>query len=266
MCAIVARHIRPIFVAKQRAVLTALCLCCLSVSCGKQPAEEAGTARFAFKATALAIKNFTSPNDDKLPADHPSANCAGVANSWRLALLPFTEAIPGLDWRADWCSEKQRRFRDIAPPVYCIGGSRRPNVVSVRPGGPQAVLEARQKVASDVDSQIILIESYRAKGTWIEAGDLTGQVVRKSLPKSDALGTMEVELEFDDTESVDALLALSESGRKAFCVMFADLAVWELRSTIPWPTLRKYVDPGSTEPRNRDEELRPYMIWEYSVP
>jgi hypothetical protein len=159
--------------------------------------------------------------------------------SWRFHLLPYLEAwMTPLDFGERW-DEPINRWATNGPlHVYCLYPNRdRPeclhtNVVAIV--GPGTAFEEGQELGlEDLDSDTVLaVEIAGFDVHWAEPGDLHVHEVPESIT------------------------AGPEGG--GLCVLFADGAVWFLKSEVPLENLRKFFTIESAKQHDREELLAPY--------
>jgi hypothetical protein len=186
---------------------------------------------------AVALLGFVDCYKCLPPAVHYD-NTGRALSSWRFQLIPFIEGIMrGIDnkapWDApvnDWITGRPYIFSFHLPGEEVTDT----NIMAIT-GPGTAFEEGRVIQPRDISPDTILaIEIANSGIHWAEPGDL-------------------------DVEHIPDSITQGVEGRGVH-VIFADFAVWFLRSDVPREDLKKFFTIEGAKDNSREQLLRPYVI------
>lgn len=195
------------------------------------------------KQVGLALLSFNDARD-RLPRAVHADKAGQPLSSWRFRILAYLEAIMmDVDFEAKWDdTTNQYNIGFINSPftVYCWSSraesSKQLNTNVMAITGPGTAFEEDQTIRlSEMDQDTILAIEVADSGThWMEPGDIDVRNVPESI-----------------TQGMDGA---------GVHVVFADGAVWFLRSDTPLEELKKFFTIDGAKQFDREKVLGPYVL------
>ncbi len=178
------------------------------------------------KILLFALENFQDTSH-RLPQD-----AAGLDNSWRFELLPYTIGIKSpQDFREPWYSEANAAYRDFVLPEFC-GLTCQTRVVRT-PWNEHTRICPKGAVDGSCEPsvQILLIDfSYDTEWHWMQQGDTPLEQLPDAIRRSDRI-----------------------------VCGFADGEVWALSPGCA-PLVQDFAAANAFSSREREERLGPYRV------
>ncbi|HTN74127.1 MAG TPA: DUF1559 domain-containing protein [Pirellulaceae bacterium] len=187
----------------------------------------------------LALMNYHDTNSALPDATRVDAQGQPLY-SWRVCLVPYLEAIPGLDLQAAWDSPQNKKFGAQTLRFYKLGKDRAESTKFLSDVsavvGEQTGIRARDsmRLAEVRFDTILVIEMLPAAPHWMAPGDIS------------------------PTEVIDCLM--QQSAGDNFLVGFADREVWLLDASVPPHLLIEFLTNEGDTQRDRETMLGPYKI------
>lgn len=197
-------------------------------------AAERVRRHYRLRAVGMGLHNFNDAY--QMPSAVRRDKSGRALCSWRLQILPFMEAMLGIDFSDRWDNPANEVLINIPISYYCFPpdmDSLNTNVAAIT--GPGTAFDEDHVVSVlDLDHDTILVVEIADSSThWAEPG---GDLSIGNVPESIVRGV-------DGT---------------GFNVLFADGAVWFLKADVPLENVEKFFTIDGAERYDRDELLAPY--------